>query len=358
MTAVTGAAPEALIARPAQRRRAAQLPWITVVVICAVVLAAAFAPFLSPYDPYAPELTQRLQPPTLARLLGTDTLGHDVLTRLMFGARVTLFVVGLTLLIGGAVGILLGVIAGYFRGIADMIISRMMDAVFAFPSIFFGMVLAVTLGAGVTSVCIAISLVLWARFARIIRDEMISLRERDFIARAKVSGCSGARILFVHILPNIVNAAVVIFTINIGYVILMEASLSYLGAGRSADGHPLRPDRPRRDPVSDGSETDERRRNLGPALPPVRRWACRACPTTCASWRRPTPARPVMPSTISSPAFSARSAPWRRRWAASTPWYSAAAWARTRGWSGPGSARGWAGSASRSTRPATPKTPG
>jgi peptide/nickel transport system permease protein len=107
----------------------------------------------------------------------------------------------------------------------------MMDAVFAFPSIFFGMVLAVTLGAGVTSVCIAISLVLWARFARIIRDEVISLRERDFIARAKVSGCSGTRILFVHVLPNIVNAAVVIFTINIGYVILMEASLSYLGAG-------------------------------------------------------------------------------------------------------------------------------
>jgi peptide/nickel transport system permease protein len=125
----------------------------------------------------------------------------------------------------------LGVLAGYFRGIVDTIISRMMDAVFAFPSIFFGLVLAVTLGPGLTSVFIAISIVLWARFAKIIRDEVVTLRERDFIARARVSGCSGFRILTVHILPNILSVAMVVLTINFGYVILLEASLSYLGAG-------------------------------------------------------------------------------------------------------------------------------
>jgi peptide/nickel transport system permease protein len=208
-----------------------RLPWITFIVICLVLLAAICAPLLSPFDPYAPDLTQRLKPPSSLHFLGTDTLGRDILTRLLFGARVTLFVVFLTLLIGGAIGIVLGLVAGYFRGIPDALVSRLMDAVFAFPSIFFGLVLAVTLGPGIPSVCISISIVLWARFARIIRDEVISLRERDFIARAKVSGCSRFRILAVHVLPNIVNACVVIFTINIGYVILMEASLSYLGAG-------------------------------------------------------------------------------------------------------------------------------
>jgi len=231
MVSITDIAQRQRPARTKRRRSTMRPPWVTIAAMTLVLLAAALAPWLTPYDAYTPNLTQRLNPPSMEHWLGTDALGRDVVTRLLFGTRTTLLVDFISILGGGLIGLVLGVIAGYFRGVPDAVISRLMDAVFAFPSIFFGLVLAVTLGPGITSVFIAISIVLWARFAKVIRDEVISLRERDFIARAKVSGCSGPRILAVHVLPNILSVAIVVLTINLGYVILLEASLSYLGAG-------------------------------------------------------------------------------------------------------------------------------
>ncbi|MGB3387461.1 MAG: ABC transporter permease [Pseudaminobacter sp.] len=207
------------------------LPWLTIVIICGFVFAGLLAPWISPYDPNAQDLMLRLRPPSAAHWLGTDGLGRDVLTRLIYGARVSLVVVLCALAVGLLIGLTLGVIAGYFGGKIDAVISRAIDAALSIPSLFLGLLLAVTLGAGLGSVVIAISLILWSRFARIIRGEVIALKHRDFILQARITGCSPLRIVLVHILPNILNTVLVLVSINLGEVILLEASLSFLGAG-------------------------------------------------------------------------------------------------------------------------------
>jgi peptide/nickel transport system permease protein len=197
----------------------------------AFLVAALFANWLAPHDPYAPDLANRLLPPSSEHWLGTDTLGRDLLSRLIFGARVTLVVVMLALALSAAIGILVGVIAGYIRGRVDTVISRTVDAMLAIPTIFVALALAAARGPGQASVVIAVSIVLWARFARVIRADVLSLTEQDFVAQAKVTGCSRSRTMFVHILPNVLNSVMVLLSINMGYVIMLEASLSFLGAG-------------------------------------------------------------------------------------------------------------------------------
>jgi peptide/nickel transport system permease protein len=208
-----------------------RLPWVTLIIVVAFLAVAAFAPLLTPYDPYTPTLTDRLQPPDAQHWLGTDSLGRDMASRLFYGARVTLLIVLTALGVGACIGSVLGVVAGYFRGVTDIVISRVVDAMLAFPSIFFGLLLAVTLGPGRSSVVIAISLVIWARFARVVRAEVLTLRERDFIAQAKVNGCSPARVILTHVAPNLASQVMILVSINIGYVITLEATLSFLGAG-------------------------------------------------------------------------------------------------------------------------------
>ncbi|MFD4351251.1 ABC transporter permease [Nocardia sp. NPDC058518] len=211
--------------------RLRRLPWTAIIIIAAFLIAGVFAPWVAPGDPYAPDLTNRLEPPSAEHWLGTDTLGRDLLTRLIFGARVTLMVVLVALAISAAVGIFVGLVAGYFGGRADAIISRAVDATLAIPSIFVALALAAARGPGAASVVIAVSIILWARFARVIRSDVMSLSEQDFIAQAKVTGCSRARTMLVHILPNVMNSIMVLLSINMGYVIMLEASLSFLGAG-------------------------------------------------------------------------------------------------------------------------------
>lgn len=208
-----------------------RLPWTAIVIIAGFLVAALLAPWLAPHDPYTPDLTNRLLPPSSEHWLGTDTLGRDLLSRLVFGARVTLVVVMIALALSAAIGILVGLIAGYFRGRADTVISRTVDAMLAIPSIFIALALAAARGPGQASVVIAVSIVLWARFARVIRSDVLSLTEQDFIAQAQVTGCSRGRTMFVHILPNVLNSVMVLLSINMGYVIMLEASLSFLGAG-------------------------------------------------------------------------------------------------------------------------------
>lgn len=214
-----------------------QLPWIPIALISAMVIMAVFAPLLTSHSPIEQSLATRLVPPaweergSAEHLLGTDHFGRDVFARLVYGARISLIVVVLSLLVGGGVGLLLGIVSGYVGGRLDSFLMRLVDAAFTFPAILFALLLAVTMGQGLNTLIIAISLLLWANFARVIRGEVLALKQRDFIALAKVHGCSPARIMAVHVLPNVMNTFMVLVTLNIGVVIVAEASLSFLGAG-------------------------------------------------------------------------------------------------------------------------------
>jgi peptide/nickel transport system permease protein len=215
-------------------RQAALIPLL---IIALVVFMAIFANVLTVESPTLPSLTDRLQPPfweeggSLSHPLGTDPLGRDILTRLMFGARISLLVAFFTLLLGGMGGAMIGLFSGYMGGKIDTIIMRIADATLAFPIILLAILLVSTIGASLVNVIYAIAMVLWARYARIIRGEVLVLKEQDFIAKAKVVGCSHFRIMVVHLFPNVVNTLIVLLTLQVGWVIIVEASLSFLGAG-------------------------------------------------------------------------------------------------------------------------------
>jgi peptide/nickel transport system permease protein len=222
------------IFRGRERRR---VPWIPIVIITVMLAMALFAPLLAPYSPIDQTLRDKLLPPfwveggSMQYPFGTDAFGRDILSRLIYGARVSLLVAGLALTAGGGVGLTIGIVAGYFGGVVDNILMRLVDAAFTFPAILFALLLAVTMGQGLGTLVLAISLLLWASFARVIRGEVLTLKQRDFVALAKVRGCSPLRIMLTHILPNVLNTFMVLVTLNIGVVIIAEASLSFLGAG-------------------------------------------------------------------------------------------------------------------------------
>ena len=214
-----------------------RVPWVPIFVIAVMVAMALFAPLLAPYSPIDQTLRDKLLPPvwmdggSAQYLLGTDAFGRDMLSRLIYGARVSLFVALLALTAGGGVGLVVGIVAGYLGGAVDNLLMRLVDAAFTFPAILFALLLAVTMGQGLGTLVIAISLLLWASFARVIRGEVLALKQRDFVALATVRGCSPLRVMLTHILPNVLNTFMVLVTLNIGVVIIAEASLSFLGAG-------------------------------------------------------------------------------------------------------------------------------
>jgi peptide/nickel transport system permease protein len=213
------------------------LPWIPLTIISVMLFMGIFAPFLTSYSPIDQSLPDKLLPPfweeggSIKHLFGTDIFGRDVLTRLYHGARVSLIVTALALLVGGGVGLVIGIVSGYVGGRLDSLLMRIVDAALAFPTILFALLLAVTMGQGLRTIIIAISLLLWARFARVVRGEVLAVKERDYVALAKVHGCSPARIMATHILPNVLNTFMVLLTLHVGVVIVAEASLSFLGAG-------------------------------------------------------------------------------------------------------------------------------
>ena len=212
-------------------------PLIPLVVLLFFVTLAIFADVISPYSSTEVSLPDRLNPPFWSaegswnHPLGTDPLGRDLATRVAYGARTSLMIAAATVLLSAAIGVILGLIAGYNRGIVDTIIMRAADITIAFPIILFAIMLVVILGASVFNLVISVGVVLWARFARVIRGEVLILMERDFIARARVSGCSSVRIIVMHLFPNIINTMVVLLTLQIGFIIIIESSLSFLGAG-------------------------------------------------------------------------------------------------------------------------------
>ena len=210
---------------------------IPLLILTIMVTTAILAEFLTPYSPTEISLANRLRPPfweergTLEHPLGTDPMGRDLLTRMIYGARVSLVVAALALLVGGGIGAALGLIAGYYGGRLDALVMRVADTTMAFPIILFAILFVVVLGGSLLTTVLAVALVLWARYARVIRGEVLSLRERDFIAQARIAGCSSTRIIVVHLFPNILNTLVVLLSLQVGWVIIVEASLSFLGAG-------------------------------------------------------------------------------------------------------------------------------
>lgn len=214
-----------------------RLPILPVLIIALVIFLAVFAELLTSHSPTLPSLSLRLMPPfweeggSLSHPLGTDPLGRDILARLMFGARVSLLVAACALVLGGMGGALIGLASGYLGGKIDALLMRIADATLAFPIILLAILLVATIGAGLSNVIYAIAMVLWARYARIIRGEVLALREQDFIAKARVVGCSHFRIMAIHLFPNVVNTLTVLITLQVGWVIIVEASLSFLGAG-------------------------------------------------------------------------------------------------------------------------------
>jgi peptide/nickel transport system permease protein len=210
---------------------------IPLTIITVIVSTAVLAEWLTPYSPTEISLANRLRPPfcekggSLAYPLGTDPMGRDLLTRMIYGARVSLVVAVLALLVGGGIGAALGLIAGYHGGRLDALVMRVADTTMAFPIILFAILFVVVIGGSIVTTVFAVALVLWARYARVIRGEVLSLRERDFIAQARIAGCSSARIIVIHLFPNILNTLVVLLSLQVGWVIIVEASLSFLGAG-------------------------------------------------------------------------------------------------------------------------------
>jgi peptide/nickel transport system permease protein len=223
-----------------------RLPVIPIIILFVIVVCAIFADLswlgfpdirLAPYGPNDMSLGDRLTPPffmsegSTEHILGTDNIGRDILSRMIYGARISLSVSLLVIIISSIVGLILGMVAGYARGKTDSFIMRVTDAAMAFPALLIALLLAVSLGPSFFTVVVALSALSWAPYARMMRGEVIKLRDEDFVAQARIIGASPVRILIKHIFPNIVNILIVLMTVSVGLVILIEASLSFLGAG-------------------------------------------------------------------------------------------------------------------------------
>ena len=201
------------------------------ILILLMILAAAFANVLTPYDENEMDLLNRLAPPSAEHLLGTDDGGRDMLTRLLYGARVSLMIGVVPALLSLLLGAAAGVIAGYRGGITDVIIMRIADVTLAFPSMLLAMVIMYALGGGITNVFLTLTLVNWANVARVVRAQTMQLKNSEFAEAARVIGVPDGTIMRRHILPNCLPTLLVLFTLNIPASILTESSLSFLGLG-------------------------------------------------------------------------------------------------------------------------------
>jgi ABC-type dipeptide/oligopeptide/nickel transport system permease subunit len=211
-----------------RRNRLATLGAVIVVIL---FLMAIFAPWLSPYDPLAIDLDLMTQAPSQAHWLGTDQFGRDLLTRILYGTRISLEVGIIPTLLSMTIGTTLGLIAGYYGGKVDMAIMRLCDVVMAFPSLLLAMAIMYTLGASLLNIFIALAAVGWAGTARVVRSQVLSLKEKEFVEAARAVGVRNRVIMVRHILPNCLPALIVLFTMGIPGAILSEASLSFLGVG-------------------------------------------------------------------------------------------------------------------------------
>jgi peptide/nickel transport system permease protein len=217
--------------------RSEGFPLIPMSILGGLLFVAIFANVLAPHDPEVGTLGERFRPPVWQQggsekfLLGSDHLGRDVLSRLIFGARVSIVVGFTAVLVAGVIGTVLGILSGYLGGWVDQVIMRVTDAWLAIPALTYAIFLAAVVGLSEMNIVIILGAVYWTRYARVIRGEVLSLKERDFVRLAIVAGCSKRTIMKRHILPNVLNSAIVLGTLMLGVVVVTEAALSFLGVG-------------------------------------------------------------------------------------------------------------------------------
>jgi peptide/nickel transport system permease protein len=219
-------------------RLARGLPVLPLAILIPFVLIALFANAIAPYDPTEPIPGAKIfEPPLWMQggsvhwLLGTDFQSRDVLSRLIYGARVSLIVGVAGTIVAGSIGTAMGILSGYLGGWVDQVIMRVTDAWLALPALVFAIFLATMVGPSMWNIVIILGAVFWTRYARVIRGEVLSLREREFVKLAEIAGASRVRVIFRHILPNVMNTTMVLASLTIGVVIIAEASLSFLGVG-------------------------------------------------------------------------------------------------------------------------------
>ncbi len=204
-----------------------------VIIIFAIIVIAIFAPLLTPYDPILPDASVSLQSPSRAHLLGTDLLGRDVLSRIMFGSRVALMVGVIATSIAAVFGVVMGLAAGYFGGWVNTVIMRITDALMSVPSIMLALAVAALLGGGLVNVMISVGISLIPTYCRLMCSEVLSIKETDYVTATIAMGAKDFRIILKHVLPNSFPPIIVLITLNMGIAIMAEASLSFLGIGVS-----------------------------------------------------------------------------------------------------------------------------
>jgi peptide/nickel transport system permease protein len=212
-------------------------PWLAVAILVAVGLASAFAPWLSPHSPEVGRLPDKLLPPfwmergSLSHPLGTDHLGRDMLSRLVWGSRISVLVGLLTVTVAASIGTGVGLVAGYFGGRVDATLMAATDVALSMPLMLMAIALVAILGASLGNVVLVVVLLLWPYYARQVRGETLGIKELEFVVLARVANCSNARIIRRHILPSVLPTVLVLATVQVGSVIVLEASLSFLGVG-------------------------------------------------------------------------------------------------------------------------------
>ncbi len=224
------------IASPRRYRPVLLLRWWPLAIVALVVLAAILAPWLAPYDPNAQNLVGRLKPPgTISRSfhywLGSDELGRDLLSRVIHGARVSLVVAFASVILSGTVGTTLGMIAGYRRGWIEIAVMRIVDVFLSIPAVLLAIITVAVLGPSLVNVIIVLALTRWPRYARVAYSQTLSVATMPYVRLAALMGAGAPRILFRHILPNIIGAVSVVATLEFGLMVLFEAGLSFLGLG-------------------------------------------------------------------------------------------------------------------------------
>jgi len=214
-----------------------RIPKTAAAIILLLLICAIFSPFIAPHDPIEQNLGNALKPPfwqqggAMNNILGTDNLGRDILSRIIYGARVSVIVGFAGVILSGVFGTFLGIIAGYFGGKLDAVIMRFTDMMLSLPYILIAIAIIGAIGPNLTNIIIVLGITQWVGYTRIIRFEAMSLSKSEFIEMAVISGCKWYRILLVHILPNVLNSAVVLGTLDVGKMIIFEAAMSFLGLG-------------------------------------------------------------------------------------------------------------------------------
>ena len=215
-----------------QRIQRNRLAMAGLVIVAILLVVAAFAPLIAPHDPLTQDLSRRLLPPgTPGNLLGTDDFGRDILSRIIYGARITLYIIALVAVTAPVLGLLIGTVAGYFGGWIDAVLMRLTDIFLAFPRLILALALVAVLGPGIENAVLAIALTAWPPYARVARAETLTVRSSDYIAAIRLQGASSARIIAGHVVPMCLPSVIIRVTLDMAGVILIAAGLGFLGLG-------------------------------------------------------------------------------------------------------------------------------